>query len=105
MPEGVGDRAESGAGASESPTAGASADDRVATAPSGFEAWLPLETAPPLAGVAALAAFAAMLLNQVLLPGLGSAHNTDLLSMIGKSGRFAANLATIAGAVALVFCL
>jgi hypothetical protein len=112
MPEGVGDRATSGAGASESPATGSSAGpagparaSEHAASRTGFEAFLPLEKAPPLAGLAALAAFAAMLLNQVLLPGLGSAHNTELLSYLGRYGQFAANLATISGSVALVFCL
>lgn len=111
MPEGVSDRAVSGAAASESVSpASAAAGSRAAVdhepkLPGGFETFLPLENAPPLAGVAALAAFAAMLLNQVLLPGLGSAHNSELLSRLGKYGQFSANLATIAGSVALVFCV
>jgi hypothetical protein len=66
--------------------------------------FLPLESAPPLAGLAALSAFAAMVLNQVLLPGLGSDHNALLLSRLARAGQFAANLAVISGLVTLCFC-
>jgi hypothetical protein len=45
-----------------------------------------------------------MLLNQVLLPGLGAEHNTLLLSRLARAGQFAANLAVISGLVSLVFC-
>jgi hypothetical protein len=76
-----------------------------AVARSGFDAFLPLEVAPPLAGLAALAAFAAMLLNQVLLPGLGTEHNTLLLSRLSRAGQFAANLAVISGLVSFAFCV
>jgi hypothetical protein len=76
-----------------------------ATTGAGFEAFLPLETAPPLAGLAALAAFAGMLLNQVLLPGLGTEHNTALLSQLARAGQFAANLAVISGSVSFLFCV
>src|SRR5262245_40529512 len=65
---------------------------------------LPLESAPPLAGLAALSAFAAMLLNQVLLPGLGSEHNTMMLSRLARAGQFAANLAVISSLITLAFC-
>jgi hypothetical protein len=76
-----------------------------AVARTGFDAFLPLEMAPPLAGLAALSAFAAMLLNQVLMPGLGTEHNTLLLSRISRAGQFAANLAVISGLVSFVFCV
>ncbi len=71
---------------------------------SGFDAFLPVESAPPLAGLAALSAFAAMLLNQVLLPGLGTEQNPLLLGRLARAGQFAANLAVISGVVSLVFC-
>jgi hypothetical protein len=71
---------------------------------SGFEVFLPVASAPPLAGLAALAAFAAMVLNQVLLPGLGTEQNPLLLGRLARAGQFAANLAVISGLVAFVFC-
>jgi hypothetical protein len=95
MPEGASESASQGAGEHAAP---------VATR-TGFEGFLPLENAPPLAGLAALSAFAAMLLNQVLMPGLGAEHNTDLLSRISRGGQFAANLAVISGLVSYLFCV
>jgi hypothetical protein len=67
--------------------------------------FLPTETAPPLAGLAALAAFAAMVLNQVLLPGLGSDNNPLLMSRLARAGQFAANLSVISGLIALTLCM
>lgn len=60
--------------------------------------------APPLSGLAALAAFAAMLLNQVLLPGLGTDGDPTWLSRLARAGQFSANLAVFSGVIALTLC-
>jgi hypothetical protein len=82
---------------------GASQRATPALAATGFDALLPRDTAPPLAGLAACAAFVAMVLNQVLLPGLGTDANPLLLGKLARAGQFAANLAVISGLIALVF--
>jgi uncharacterized membrane protein YoaT (DUF817 family) len=80
------------------------ADSRPAVRAPNPTPFMPLEAAPPLSGLAALAAFAAMLLNQVLLPGLGTDGDPTLLSRLARAGQFAANLAVFCGVIALTLC-
>ncbi|MFI5308617.1 MAG: hypothetical protein ACHQ53_14755 [Polyangiales bacterium] len=60
---------------------------------------------PPLAWLAASAAFASMLVNQLLLPGLGEHARRELLDTLDHVGRFATNLTAISGLIALGFGL
>lgn len=61
-----------------------------------------LAIAPPLAGMCAMAALCAMALNQVALPTLPGGPKHALFSVLGQAGRFSANLAVIAGSIALL---
>src|SRR5262249_43194585 len=66
---------------------------------------LPLEVVPPLAGLAACAALASMLLNQLVLPSLGSGVRSPHYPTIAQAGRFTANLAVTTGLITLVSCV
>lgn len=61
-----------------------------------------LAVAPPLSGLCALAALCAMAINQVALPALPGGPKHALYLVLGQAGRFSANLAVIAGTIALV---
>jgi hypothetical protein len=66
---------------------------------------LPLEVVPPLATLAALAAFASMVLNQLVLPSLGNGVHSPHFSRVAQAGRFAANLAVTTGLITLISCV
>jgi hypothetical protein len=65
----------------------------------------PLDVVPPLASFAALAALASMLLNQLVLPSLGSGVHSPHFTRIAQAGRFTANLAVTTGLITLVSCV
>jgi hypothetical protein len=65
---------------------------------------LPIEVVPPLASLAALAALFSMVLNQLVLPGLGSIHSPQF-ARLAQLARFAANLSVTAGLITLVSCV
>jgi hypothetical protein len=66
---------------------------------------LPLEVVPPLSAFAALTAFASMVLNQLILPGLESGVRSPHFDRLAQAGRFAANLAVTTGLITLVSCV
>jgi uncharacterized membrane protein (Fun14 family) len=66
---------------------------------------LPLEVVPPISTLAALAALAAMILNQLVLPGLGSGARTEHFPKLAAVARFSANLAVTAGLITLISCV
>ncbi|MGD8862243.1 MAG: hypothetical protein PVI30_19680 [Myxococcales bacterium] len=61
--------------------------------------------APPLAWLAAAAAFTAMLLNQVLVPAMGASEERVTALRLDRAGDFATNLGAVAGLIAIVFGL
>lgn len=65
----------------------------------------PLDVVPPLAAFAALAAFVSMVLNQLILPSLGSGVRSPHFAGIAQAGRFTANLAVTTGLITLVSCV
>ena len=62
-------------------------------------------SSPPLAWVATAAALSALVLNQLLLPGLGDATRRVLIHRLDRWGAFATNLTAISGLIALTFGL
>lgn len=66
---------------------------------------LPLEVVPPLAGLSASAALVSMVLNQLVLPGLGAATRAGQYPKLAQAARFSANLAVTAGLITLVSCI
>ena len=81
-----------------SPDKGTGADIAAATNPH-------FESSPPLSWMAATAAMAAMIINQLLLPAIGKTAAPALLRSLDRVGAFVANLAAISGLVALAFGL
>jgi hypothetical protein len=73
-----------------------------ASPPSAESATHPAAAAPPLAGLCALAALIAMAVNQLVIPELRGSTRHLLYLPLGHLGRYAANLAVIAGMVALL---
>jgi hypothetical protein len=64
-----------------------------------------VQSAPPLAWLAALAALSAMAINQVLVPALNMPGKRVILRQLDRWGVFAGNLAAVAGLIALCFGL
>jgi hypothetical protein len=64
-----------------------------------------VSSSPPLAWLAACAAFLAMTINQLLVPGLGEALRRAPWLDLGGWGTFATNLTAISGLIALSFGL
>ena len=62
---------------------------------------IPVQHAPPLAGLAAAAGLAALLIDQVALPLLAKPLDHSVLLGLSRWGDFATNLAVIAGTIAL----
>ncbi|MDH5671577.1 MAG: hypothetical protein OEZ06_05465 [Myxococcales bacterium] len=91
------------AGAAERDAKASPGDDYQDPAPSAFEPHV--ASGPPLAWLAALSAFAAMAINQVLLPAFSDPANRTALLRLARWGDFATNLATVAGLIALSFGL
>jgi hypothetical protein len=79
------------------------------TRPAWRDAWpmrpLPLDVVPPLATLATLAALLSMVLNQLVLPGLGSLVRAPHFAKLAQLARFSANLAVSAGLITLVSCV
>jgi hypothetical protein len=66
---------------------------------------LPLAVVPPLATLSALAAFASMVMNQIVLPSLGNGVHSPHFARVAQAGRFTANLAATTGLITLVSCV
>jgi hypothetical protein len=64
-----------------------------------------VKTGPPLAWLAAVAALSAMAINQVIVPALNGVGRRTLLRELERAGAFAANLAAVAGLIAICFGL
>jgi hypothetical protein len=64
---------------------------------------LHVQQSPPLAWLAAFAALAALVVNQVLLPALNSAGKRAMLRDIERWGAFASNLTAISSLIAFGF--
>lgn len=62
-----------------------------------------VQQSPPLAWLAAVAALAALVMNQVLLPALNSAGNRGMLRELERWGAFASNLTAISSLIAFGF--
>lgn len=65
----------------------------------------PLDVVPPLASLAAVAALLAMILNQLVLPGLGAGARAAQFTKLAHAARFFANLSVTAGLITLVSCV
>lgn len=66
---------------------------------------LPLDVVPPISTLAALAALTAMILNQLVLPGLGVGSRTAHYPKLAQLARFSANLSVTAGLITLISCV
>jgi hypothetical protein len=61
------------------------------------------DEALPLSGLSAFAALCAMTVNQLVLPAMGVGANRTAFVRLERAGQFAANLAVIAGFIAMIF--
>jgi hypothetical protein len=66
---------------------------------------LHVRTSPPLSWLATLAALAAMLINQLLLPALNDSTRRPLMHQLDRWGVFSTNLAAVSSLIALGFGL